>query len=112
MVGWHHCHNEHELTPAETEGQGKLVCCSPWGRKESDFATEEQFFKYNVYAYVQIYKEINVKHMYKCKASQVALVVTDPPANEGCIRDLGLIPGSRRSPGGGSGNPLQYSCLG
>ena len=26
--------------------------------------------------------------------------------------DVGLIPGSERSPGGGSGNPLQYSCLG
>ena len=29
----------------------------------------------------------------------------------GDIRDMGLIPGSRRSPGGGHGNPLQYSCL-
>ena len=29
----------------------------------------------------------------------------------GDIRDSGLIPGSRRSPGGGHGNPLQYSCL-
>ena len=31
------------------------------------------------------------------------------PANAG---DIGLIPGSGRSPGEGSGNPLQYSCLG
>ena len=29
-----------------------------------------------------------------------------------CARDLGLIPGSGRSPGGENGNPLQYSCLG
>ena len=29
-----------------------------------------------------------------------------------CIVDLGLIPGLERSPGGGNGNPLQYSCLG
>ena len=28
----------------------------------------------------------------------------------GDVRDLGLIPGSRRSPGGGHGNPLQHSC--
>ena len=28
------------------------------------------------------------------------------------IGDMGLIPGPRRSPGGGNGNPLQYSCLG
>ena len=35
-------------------------------------------------------------------------VVKNPPANAG---DLGLIPGSRRSPGGRNGNPLQYFCL-
>ena len=42
----------------------------------------------------------------------VALVVKNPPANAGDIRDVGLIPGSGRSPGGGNDNPLQYSCLG
>ena len=31
--------------------------------------------------------------------------------NAGDLRDAGLIPGSRRSPGEGNGNPLQYSCL-
>ena len=35
-------------------------------------------------------------------------VVKNPPANAG---DVGLIPGSGRSPGEGNGNPLQYSCL-
>ena len=39
-------------------------------------------------------------------------VVKNPPANAGDIRDKGSIPGSRRSLGGGNGNPLQYSCLG
>ena len=39
------------------------------------------------------------------------LVVKNPPANAGDKREVGLIPGSRRSPGGGHGNPLQYSCL-
>ena len=34
------------------------------------------------------------------------------PANTGGIRDMGLIPGLRRSPGEGNDNPLQYSCLG
>ena len=34
------------------------------------------------------------------------------PANAGDAKDLGLIPGSGRSPGGGHDNPLQYSCLG
>ena len=33
------------------------------------------------------------------------------PANSGDIRDVDFIPGSGRSPGGGHGNPLQYSCL-
>ena len=33
------------------------------------------------------------------------------PTYAGDIRDVGLIPRSRRSPGGGHGNPLQYSCL-
>ena len=44
-------------------------------------------------------------------ASQVALVVKNPPANSGDIRDMGSISGSRRSSGGGHGNPFQYSCL-
>ena len=44
-------------------------------------------------------------------ASQVALVVKNPPANAGDRRDTGLIPGSGRSPGGGNDNLLQYSCL-
>ena len=39
------------------------------------------------------------------------LVVKNPPANAGDVRDDGSIPGSRRSPGRGHGNPLQYSCL-
>ena len=38
-------------------------------------------------------------------------VVKNPPLDAGDIRDVGLIPGWGRSPGGGHGNPLQYSCL-
>ena len=38
-------------------------------------------------------------------------MVKSPPANSGDIRDMGLIPVSGRSPGGGHGNPVQYSCL-
>ena len=38
-------------------------------------------------------------------------MVKNTPANAGDIRDVGLIPGSGRSPGGGHGNSLQYSCL-
>ena len=38
MVGWHHRFNGHEFEQAsgEGEGQGNLVCYSPWGHKESD----------------------------------------------------------------------------
>ena len=39
------------------------------------------------------------------------LVVKNPPANSEDIRDAGSLPALRRSPGGGHGNPLQYSCL-
>ena len=41
----------------------------------------------------------------------VALVVKNQPANAGDTRDVHLNPGLGRSPGGGYGNPLQYSCL-
>ena len=44
-------------------------------------------------------------------ASQVALVEKNLPTNAGDIKDVGLIPGLGRSPGGGHGNPLQYFCL-
>ena len=45
------------------------------------------------------------------RASQVALVVKNLPADARDIRDAGSIPGSVISPGGGLGNPLQYSYL-
>ena len=38
-------------------------------------------------------------------------MVKNPSASAGDLRDVGLIPGSGRSPGGGHGSPLQYSCL-
>ena len=46
------------------------------------------------------------------RASQVALEVKNTPANAGDIRDTGSIPRSRRSPGEGHANPLQYYNLG
>ena len=44
-------------------------------------------------------------------AFQVALVVKNPPANAGDLRDSSWIPGLGIFPGEGHGNPLQYSCL-
>ena len=54
---------------------------------------------------------IYITYTYVCMyiylwASQVALVVKNPPANPGGIREVDLIPGSGRSPGGGHGNLL------
>ena len=42
MVGWHHRLNGHEFekAPGDSEGQGSLVCCSPWGLKESDMTEQ------------------------------------------------------------------------
>ena len=50
-------------------------------------------------------------HIGSFRASQVAPEVKNAPANAGDIRDAGLIPGLKRSPGGGHGNLLLYSCL-
>ena len=38
MVGWHHCLKGHEFEQSlrVDDGQGSLVCCNPWGHKESD----------------------------------------------------------------------------
>ena len=41
----------------------------------------------------------------------MVLIVKNLPANVGDIRNVGLIPGLGESPGGGTGNPLWYSCL-
>ena len=60
-----------------------------------------------IYAYTLIYSYIYT-HTW---ASQVELVVKNPPANAGNVRDTGSIPGWGRSPGGEHGNLLQYSCL-
>ena len=53
---------------------------------------------------------ISSKYTY-IQASQVVLVVKNPPPNAGYIRDASLIPGSGRSPGRKHDNPFQYFCL-
>ena len=47
----------------------------------------------------------------KNRISKVSLLIKNPSANARDLRDVGWIPGSERAPGGGHGNPLQYSCL-
>ena len=48
MVGWHHRFNGHktERTPEDSEGQGSLACCSPWGREEMDRTERPNSSKY------------------------------------------------------------------
>ena len=43
MVGWHHCLDGHEFEHAlgVVDGQRRLLCCSPWGRKEWDTTVNE-----------------------------------------------------------------------
>ena len=43
--------------------------------------------------------------------SHVVILIKNPPANAKDVGDMGSVPCSGRSPGGGCGNPLQYSCL-
>ena len=47
MVGWHHRLNGHEFeqTLGDSEGQGSLACCSPWGHKESDMTGRMKYNK-------------------------------------------------------------------
>ena len=66
---------------------------------------------HNAYMYTCMYTQMFTPIRTYTWASQVVLVVKNPPANTGDIRDVGLITGSGRFPGGGHGNPLQYSCL-
>ena len=44
MIGWHHQLNGHEFeqAPGDGDGQGSLMCCSLWGRKELDMTEQQQ----------------------------------------------------------------------
>ena len=59
MVGWYHRLNGHEFeqTLGDDEGQGSLVCCSPWGHKESD--TTEPLNSNNQYQLTSCGKLLN-----------------------------------------------------
>ena len=53
-----------------------------------------------------------ITHLYPLLGFPRGSSIKESTCNAGDPGDLGLIPGSRRSPGGGNGNPLQFSCLG
>ena len=134
MVGWYHQLDGHEFEQAlgfDDEQGLCLMCCSPWGHKESDVterlnwtdcirhAGKLKHYGYRCLIFLippVVHNNNNDNTYSNTRASQVALVVKNPPANAGHIRDWDLtpqdsIPASGRSPGDGNGNLLQYSCL-
>ena len=79
-----------EQTPGVGDGQGSLACCSPWCHKESD-TTDRLNWPTPVF---------------------LGFPGGSDSKESSCnVGDLGSIPGLGRSPGEGTGNPLQYSCL-
>ena len=101
MVGWHHRLDGHEFEQAleDGEGQKSLVCCNPWGHRESD-QTERVNNKYKTWSFVTGYCQL----WGFPRGSEVKA----PACNPG---DLGSIPELGRYPEEGNSNPLQYSCL-
>ena len=139
MVRWRHWHNGHEFeqAPGDSEGQGSLVCCSPWSyRIRHDCATEQQQKEnYNKLSHQSI-QHLCWTGVYWV-GQKVCLVLSkkahflfssgtlfnsvftgqrfplwgagkESTWNAG---DLGLIPELGRSPAEGKGYPLQYSGL-
>ena len=91
------------------------ICFSSFTQILSKLTSQEVFLYHSTYNLLWSLQFFPVSHLYylciACGASQVVLVVKNPPANAGDIRDADSFPGSGRSPGGGNGNTLQYSSL-
>ena len=66
---------------------------------------------YIIYKCIRRERQLLKRDATAFRVSQVTLVVKNPPANAGDLREAVSIPESGRSPGEGNGNPLQYSCL-
>ena len=93
--------------------RGASAGYSLWGRKESDTTNTPTLKK--ITEEVSESRDDLIHQCYSRSKSRRGLpsgsVVKYLPANAGDPRDMGSIPGSGRSSGGGNGNPLQYSCL-
>ena len=125
------------LLPGKSHGWRSLVGCSPWDGEESD-TTERLHFHFSlscigegngnplqcsclenprdggarwaaVYGVAQ--SRTRLKRLSSSRSSKLIGVAGFLPTKAGNTRDPGLTPGSGGSPGGGWGNPLQYSCL-
>ena len=130
-----HRHPTPVLLPGESHGQRSLVGCSPWGcRVRHNWATSLSLFTFThwrrkcnplQYSCLENPRDGGAWWAAVCEVAQsrtwlkrlssrssilpTSSAVKNLPANAG---DAGSVPESGRSPGGGNGNPLQYSCLG
>ena len=73
------------------------VAREPWWGCEKSHKKEERI--------------LQARFLWQAGSSHVALAVKNLPSNAGDLRDMGSVPGWRRSPGGGHGNSPQYCCL-
>ena len=113
IAGWHHWLDGHESewTPGVGDGQGGLACCNSWGCKESD-TTEQLILSDLIWSWFHFWK-------YYCNFLEFLKLIWGfglsrwlSGKESACSFRRHKRPGSWRSPGGGNGNPLQYSCLG
>ena len=133
MVGWHHRLDGHEFkqAPGVGDGQGGLACCSPWGLKELDTTERLNWTELNwpfIYtcemtvfeSFLSFGERISTSFggmlcqvlVAGCRIFWSGLSWWSDSKESACnAGELGLTPGLERSPGGGHGNPLQYSCL-
>ena len=116
MAWWHHWLNgcESEWTPGVGDGQGGLACCDSWGHKESDMTERLNWTELNAGDAGSLPGSRKIPRRRNWLPTQV--FTGFPGGSDGnksaCnAEDLGSIPELGRSPGGGHGNPLQYSCL-
>ena len=108
MVGWHHQLDEHEFEQAlgVGDGQGSPACCSPWGRKELN--TTEWLNSTDLWG--NCFSRCGTRSWHHPGISLGFPGGSDDKEFACSVGDLGSVPGLGRSPGGGHGNPLQYSC--
>ena len=92
------------VLPGEFHRKRSLSCCSPWGHKESDM-TKQLTFHFISFLLRSPFGE-NSHRTLRLPGWRITKESTCK------VGDVGLIPGSGRSPGEGTGNTLQYSCLG
>ena len=90
--------------------------CSTWqdsqeGSSSPEFISSDLLVRQSYHLSLVLCKKEEVQFYRISWASQVVLVVKNLPANARDVTDVGSIPRSGRSPGGGNSNPQQYSCL-